>query len=36
MRRYTAIELAAPRSGLTWRRSQSVRGLTSLPLRVRR
>ena len=36
LRRYTDIQLAVPRSGLTWRRSQSVRGLTALPLRVRR
>jgi len=35
LRRYAAIELAVPRSALTWRRSQSVRGLTALPLRVR-
>lgn len=36
LRRYKDIQLAVPRSDLTWRRSQSVRGLTSLPLRVRR
>jgi cytochrome P450 PksS len=36
LRRYKDIELAVPRSGLTWRRSQSIRGLTALPLRVRR
>jgi cytochrome P450 PksS len=36
LRRYADIQLAVPRSELTWRRSQSVRGLTALPLRVRR
>lgn len=36
LQRYTDMQLAAPRSQLTWRRSQSVRGLTHLPLRVRR
>ena len=36
LRRYTDFQLAVPRSALTWRRSQSVRGLTSLPLQVRR
>lgn len=36
LQRYSDIELAAPRAELTWRRSQSVRGLTALPVRVRR
>jgi cytochrome P450 PksS len=36
LQRYADIQLAVPRSELTWRRSQSVRGLNSLPLRVRR
>ena len=36
LRRYSDIQLAVPRSELTWRRSQSIRGLLSLPLRVRR
>ncbi|PCC73672.1 Cytochrome P450 [Nannocystis exedens] len=36
LQRYTDIRPAVPRAELVWRRSQSVRGLTSLPLRVRR
>lgn len=36
LQRYTDIELAVPRAALTWRRSQSVRGLTALPIRARR
>jgi cytochrome P450 len=36
LRRYSDLQLAVPRSALTWRRSQSVRGLTTLPLRARR
>lgn len=36
LRRYSDIGLAAPREQLTWRRSQSIRGLNSLPIRVRR
>ncbi|HEY0135705.1 MAG TPA: cytochrome P450 [Nannocystis sp.] len=36
VQRYSDIRLAVPRSELTWRRSQSVRGLTALPLQVRR
>lgn len=36
LQRYADLQLAVPRSELTWRRSQSVRGLTALPLRVRR
>ncbi len=35
LQRFTHFELAVPRAELTWRRSQSVRGLTALPLRVR-
>ncbi len=34
-RRYPDMRLAAPRSALEWRPSQSVRGLTKLPLRLR-
>lgn len=36
LQRYSDMQLSVPRSELTWRRSQSVRGLTALPLRVRR
>lgn len=36
LQRYPDLRLAVPRSELTWRRSQSVRGLTALPLQVRR
>lgn len=36
LQRYTGLQLAVPRAALTWRRSQSVRGLTALPLRVQR
>ena len=34
--RYSDVQLAVTRDTLMWRRSQSVRGLLSLPLRVRR
>ena len=34
LQRFGELRLAVPRSQLTWRRSQSVRGLTALPLRV--
>lgn len=36
LQRYQSFQLARPRAGLTWRRSQSVRGLEALPLTVRR
>lgn len=36
LQRYREFELAVPRASLSWRRSQSVRGLTALPIRARR
>lgn len=36
LERFSHLELAVPRAELVWRRSQSIRGLTALPLRVRR
>lgn len=35
LQRFTDIQRAAPHAELSWRRSRSIRGLTSLPLRVR-
>ena len=36
LQRYSDLQLVLPRSQLTWRRSHSVRGLTTLPLRARK
>ena len=36
LKRYPRLELAASPSSLTWRKSNSVRGLLSLPVRAHR